>query len=561
MDGDTEKNHAGRHGKVLLASSSLNQMAVTMQTESPRDVVPGLAQRAQAYFLLMALLLVLVFNNTVWLWLDRTPLTWDEAHHLSSSVDYYRWLWGPASARAQKFYEISPYPPMVGLLTQLIFPFFGFNADAAILFVQSLFALVLMLAMFGIVNILCSDRDAGLLASLLIFLYPATFVLSRHYILDLPLAAMSALSMFLLLRLDRSWSRRDAAWFGLALGLGMLTKWTFAFYLTVPTLIVIVKMLSKNPSKPRLVHAVLTFGIALLVAAPWYVGRFISFLPQIPWYYGWAAHRNDLLWTQLGGLFFYPVNLVLYQVSPVGFVFFLLGAIFFLKPGGNLARWLIAAWVMAPMIILTLIRYKSPRYALPYLPAMALVTVVGLYEMKRRVLRVSLLMAFIILLLVQYYALSFGLFSSPEIGPVKLFQPQYVENFSAAPRREDWKLDALLDQLVQAFDTLPEKNRAVFVLSFHEIYNANTLNYLSKIRNLGIRFIGAEYTVDPVGALAGLDTPYILLKESSPDEFFDANRARIVQATHLIRSQPSRYIHIYSQSLPDGSLVALYGKS
>lgn len=528
-----------------------------MQTDSWRKVLSTSTLRAPIPILLIGLLSILILNNYLWLRLDHAPLTLDEADHFSNSVSYYRWLWQSTPQEELKFYEFVPFPPLVGLLTHLVFPFFGFNAHAAILFIQSLFAIVLMFALYGVTRFLCPEPEAGVTASLLVFLYPVTFVMARQYLLDLPLAAMSTLSMFLLFRVYRFRALSDALLLGLALGLGMLTKWSFAFYLAVPVVIVLFKMLVDDASHPHMIHVSVIILVALLVSACWYGPTFRSNWTMLKRSYAWGAHRSDLLWTQPSGLLFYLDDLIFQEISPLGFLFLVLGVLFFLRKKINLERGLILAWILAPMIILTLIRYKSPRYALPYIPAMAIISVVGLYEMKGKFLRTFLWTAFVVLLVAQYYALSFTQFIRPQLRSFRLFRPEQVEFFSCYPRNLDWKVDEVLEELTKAFKRAPSQKKVVFVLSHHEIYNANTFNCLSNIGKLGIWFIGAAYVADPMQVVTN-EGAYILLKESSLDTFFNVNRERIGQAINFVQSHPLKYTPVRSLYLPDGSLATLY---
>jgi hypothetical protein len=497
----------------------------------------------------------------VWLWLDRTTVTWDEACRLTDSVSYSRWLWGSEPKDQGPVTEkILYYPPFVGLLTQLVFPFVGFNADAAILFSQSLFALILMFSLYGLTNLFCREREAGIIAGFLVLLYPVIFTAARHFLLDLPLTAMSTLAMWLLLRAHRYGARRDFLLLGLALGLGMLTKGSFAFYLALPTLVVLLTTLRAKASRRVIVHASLAILVALVVAVPWYGHKFFSGWDRVQYIYTWGAHQDDPLWTKPSGLLFYLLDLIPYELSLVGFLFFLLGAIFFLRAGLDLEKGLVLAWIIAPMIILTPLRYKDPRYAMPYLPAMALITVAGLYELKNKSMRNVATMAFIVLLVVQYYALSFGLLPGHRSGKLSLVLPEPIEFFSFAPQKEDWKTEEVLEELTEAFKQFPTKNKVVFVVSLHQIYNADVFNYLSYTRNLGIRFIGADDVADPVQVAADQTTSYILLREFPPYFFYDVNRERVAQAMEMLRAQPSKYVPIHSMYLPDGSMVILYGK-
>src|SRR5262249_53298198 len=124
--------------------------------------------------------------------------------------------------------ESSFYPPVVPCLAGLLY----FVAPVVPLTAQSVmlgFLAIAILAIFELGRRLDGDLT-GLLAAF--FFAPAPFVVSSltTFQLDLPPAAMVALALLVLVRAD-GFSR--PAWcvaLGFVLGLGMLTKPTFATY-------------------------------------------------------------------------------------------------------------------------------------------------------------------------------------------------------------------------------------------------------------------------------------------------------------------------------------------
>ncbi|MBI1745254.1 MAG: hypothetical protein HYR55_01545, partial [Acidobacteria bacterium] len=241
-----------------------------------------------------------------------------------------------------------------------------------------------------------------------------------------------------------------------------------------------------------------------------------------------------------------------------GFLLFVPGVLFFLRKGIDRERGLLLIWILASLVFLTALRYKLARYALPYLPAVALITVTGLYEMPGKRLRNIFLMAVMALLVVQYYALGFTAFRRPHLGSVGLFQPEQIEFFPTHPRQQDWKLEEMLAEITAGFQRAPAQKKVVLGCN-HPIYNGNTFTYLSNARNLGIRFIGAEYALDSVQAATDATTSYILLVEAALS-FFDGNRARALEAVERVRTQPSQFKRLISFDVPDGERITLYGK-
>ena len=84
---------------------------------------------------------------------------------------------------------------------------------------------------------LASFESLGVAAALLFGSAPFMVFSTLRFQLDLPLAAMVAVALVVLLATDRFTRTPAALAFGLVCGLGMLTKPTFALYIVVPVLV------------------------------------------------------------------------------------------------------------------------------------------------------------------------------------------------------------------------------------------------------------------------------------------------------------------------------------
>src|SRR5262249_3865190 len=91
---------------------------------------------------------------------------------------------------------------------------------------------------------------------------PLLLWLSRETIIDYWLTSMVALAIWVLVGRNGLSNRRRALLFGFVCGLGMLTKWTFAFFVLPPAL-----WFARNNLK----NAAIAAAIATGLAAYWYV--------------------------------------------------------------------------------------------------------------------------------------------------------------------------------------------------------------------------------------------------------------------------------------------------
>src|SRR5208282_1001599 len=93
--------------------------------------------------------------------------------------------------------------------------------------------ILLAFSVYGIGETLWNSR-VGLLAALFVLSSPVVASQFKEYQLDAPLAGMVALGFYLFLKADGFKNRKMSMRFGIAAGLGMLTKWTFLFFFAFP---------------------------------------------------------------------------------------------------------------------------------------------------------------------------------------------------------------------------------------------------------------------------------------------------------------------------------------
>jgi 4-amino-4-deoxy-L-arabinose transferase-like glycosyltransferase len=177
--------------------------------------------------------------------LDSLPPKWDEAVHLRDSLIFHNIISNPSELSFQVIKDIlnksdqyplfrpsGYYPPLVPLLTSLLYFIFGMSAKAAVMF-NLFFLFVLVFSVYKIGELIF-DKNTGLLASIFILMFPIVLQQSIIYYLDIPLTAMTASSIFILLKTNYFKSTKHSIIAGFLFGFGMLTKWTFVFFLAGP---------------------------------------------------------------------------------------------------------------------------------------------------------------------------------------------------------------------------------------------------------------------------------------------------------------------------------------
>ena len=207
--------------------------------------------------------------NLIWIHIDEHPPHWDMGGHLSSSLLYNRYL---ANFDVVTFFgTYIVYPPLVYWLTQPFYLIFGKDISVAVAS-QTIFLAILAFSTYGIGRELWSKRT-GLLAVFFVLASPFLVSQFKEYQLDAPLASMTALSLFLLIKSREFSDRRYSLLLGVALGLSMLTKWPFAFVIAFPmTYALAVAFLNRHSDARPLWNVLHVAVIGLVIAAPWYLG-------------------------------------------------------------------------------------------------------------------------------------------------------------------------------------------------------------------------------------------------------------------------------------------------
>jgi 4-amino-4-deoxy-L-arabinose transferase-like glycosyltransferase len=217
-------------------------------------------------------------NNWIWLKANVTLLGWDVPSHLGTSfvVNGILHPLGPQTL-FEAFIWHPNRPPLVFLLTVPLYRLFGVSSDVGTM-VNVLFLAVLFGAVYA-TGALAGGRRAGLLSVFVVATLPMIFAISRYYYIELPLAAVVTLSVYALLA-SRGFERRwPSLWFGVCLGLGLLTKRTYPVFLFAPLLLVIIRSQALRALVGRLrggLHIdlremVAALGVGLALALAWFL--------------------------------------------------------------------------------------------------------------------------------------------------------------------------------------------------------------------------------------------------------------------------------------------------
>jgi hypothetical protein len=462
----------------------------------------------------------------VWLALDRRPPEWDHANHLEHAVhcadDLARGDWSSILGRT------AFYPPLVPCSAALAYRLAPSDVAAA----QAVVIAFLGVGMAA--TYLLARRFAGwtggMVAAVLFGTAPFVVWHALRFQLDLPLAAMVALALEVLLRTERF---RHAGWSlvaGIVFGLGMLTKPPFLVYVLPPLVIVVAARLRRGR---RFANLGLWAVAAIAVSLPWYAPRLLGLPAQIgSRSFKQAAESGHVETLSSGALLFYPTQFPM-QFGAVAVALFVVGVVVAVRRGA----WLPLSAIL-PVVIFFLIRNKNLRYTLPLLPAAAVLAGIGFTAVPRRA-RAAAAGVVAVVAAIQVSTAAFGI---PPAARLSAFGvPLALE---VPPRREDWRQREIL-----ALITRDARRAAatVSVVPNHPFFGIANFRYYSVRDGLPLRFARA-WDEEPLGI------EYMIVKTGDVGPSWTAAKPRRIADRLAADAALARVFPVIGEfALPDGS--------
>jgi hypothetical protein len=314
--------------------------------------------------------LVVVFFWSSWMTRDQGLPQGDENRYLASAERARRVLETPPDgigATLEALGDVHPtHPPLFPVAAGLLMGMIGPELQR-LMVIQIGFLLLLLISVYNAGRIL-TDRGRGLAATILVAAFPLVFKYTHEFYLELPTTALTAWAMWLLIawRAHGGWHR--ALLLGLAIALGLLTKWTFIVFITVPAISLLDRL--RRHRDLGAVEVWVGFFLGLVLALPWYIRHQDRIAQFIAWNQANAYwHLADP--TTLGGWLFYPLRLP-HLMGGVAFVLTVVGLGFALTRSRR--EGVVLGWFLFPFIVFALIGTKAydARHLLPVLPAAAL---------------------------------------------------------------------------------------------------------------------------------------------------------------------------------------------
>ena len=473
--------------------------------------------------------LVIAGSVAAWVAIDRQPPAWDHANHLERAVACAEDL---SAGRVRAILERSSfYPPLVPCAAGVVYllaPSDAAGAQAVVL----LFLGIGMLATY-LVGHRLFDPTAGMVAAVLFATAPFVVFSALNFQLDLPLTAMVALFLYVLLRADGLPSTAWSVAAGGVFAAGMLTKPSFAVYALPPALLVAVTLVRQR----RFGRLGLGVLIAVALSLPWYGPRMFGLPFQVTSRsFTQAAESGFAEPLTAAGLLTYPRWFVP-QFGALAVLLFVGGVYWAAR-----RRPILVVACLVPFAVFLFLQNKNLRYTMPLLPAASLIAGASVASLLP-LARVALCAAVLVTGALQVAATTFG------IGPLAGQAPFGVELARAhPPSRAAWPHRAILKRVL---DDSHGERATVSVVPNTDGFSMSNFRYYAARDGLRLR-IGRAWSDYP------LNIDYVILKTGNQGPEFASAKARRV--TERFAADPllaAVFPVIGEFPLPDGTRATL----
>ncbi|MBI4846204.1 MAG: glycosyltransferase family 39 protein [Candidatus Omnitrophica bacterium] len=361
------------------------------------------------FWLLFLLICFHFFNNIAWLIKDPLATGKDSYAHLTSFLNFKQII---SDGKTHPFYDqnkslfynlvfgVIDYPPFFNFFVFLLDFLFGhFYANAAI-FTSTLAFLMLIFLVYKIGEVI--EPKTGLLAAFICSFYPMMYYISRHFNIEMTLAAVVCAAVLCLLKTEFFEKRGFSIGLGVMFGIGMLTKETFIVYLVGPLCVTIYFSFNKAERlfwKKRSVNLLLAFLCAFFISLIFYYNKGVyANLFNRSQFIGAVNNSNVFSFEQL---IYYPSSFRFTVGVFLSCVFCY--ALIFLSKIDRYIRGCLLSWIIFPILFLSLFVLKYAEYMIALLPALALVTAFGLLKLKNKKNRALAIIGMIIISFLNYY--------------------------------------------------------------------------------------------------------------------------------------------------------------
>lgn len=504
----------------------------------------------------MSIFLILflhLYINYIWLSLNTKPFFAMTPNNILTSFLFYKnfnsFILGLIKGQVKWYLQTNVHPPLHFLFPLPLYLIFGVNEKVAIM-TNIIYLLITFFSIYFISQELVKiSRDLGkkigLLAIFIFSTFPLIFGSSRHFLDDMLVAAFVTLSILFLLYSNEFQNRKYSILFGISVGLGMLSKYSFFIFLVGPTIYILIKNKMKNWKN-------------------FLLGIFLGSIISVYWYY---QNIHNLIWylkkgrvmshgpssMDLESIGWYLYQLPNEEISLFYFLLFIFSSVHCFISRKNLKNMMvILTWFLIPFLFFSFLPNKGDVFIIPLLPSLAIIISLGIFSIQNYKIRNIFLLLIIVVGITQFFIISFTDIYLPPIYGLYLFKKS---RWYSAPIREDWKIDEIIKFIDKNRD---DKNVTTCLVSTYDWYKFSSFqNYVIEEGIEGIKF--KEKAEDEMTYEDIWDCDYLIVKTS-----FDNIKHTIgIETIDKIINRPSneflnKFKIVEEFPLPDNSTARIY---
>ena len=340
--------------------------------------------RVDSQLTLMTIVAIATTIQIIWLMLDRSVPSWDDASHLTNALNYHRVISHIQVFSADWWHELwaqspSYTAPFIYIVTVPFLAIFGKAVNSAIV-VNILFIVILVSTIYALSKSVFNTQ-ISLWASGLCLMFPALLNVQTMYLLDYGVVSMCCLTFSILTRWKNADTKRQSwQWsltFGIIFGCLMLSKPTGFLFLLFPSIYLVGSF-----TRARNWLGIVQFGVALVISwsiyGSWFSQNWLTVITSAMGANAMGKAEGDPGGDTLAGWLYYirmlPDLISLPILSATsGFV---LLWIFRKQPIGNLLKNRHAVWLLiycfGGYFFCSLATNKDSRFILPIFPVIGI---------------------------------------------------------------------------------------------------------------------------------------------------------------------------------------------
>lgn len=452
---------------------------------------------SQPQILFIFLCILHVAINTIWLFTNKFPISWDPAGHTRLAIQFAQYFQGTLRQDLSFLSISSYYPPLTHVLNSFLLLTLGSSVFVVTIPITAYF-IGTLIGIFLLVKTVIKKEWVALLTATFFSLYPPIYENSRQFLLELPLLFWLVWSYYFLAQSHFLEKKKPLILLTFTLAALLLTKWVGILFVLVPFAFVLYTRWKKGWEEKHTISLLLMGGTILLLILPWYVSN-LNRLIEI----GKLASQGEITDPQkpfsLPNLLFYFQSFLNFQLTlwpAVGS----LGALFlygFVKKAPY--KLLLFSFLAFGYTAFTFISNKDIRYTLPLLLVIAFVSAYMLvyWWEKRKYLGTALLGASLVFLASQFFILSFHLLPTYQrawnLGPLGWID--YVNTGDIIvhyPRKDNTPNKAVLTYFTLRH---PHDSISIMVGIDQPDINPSTLDFFITLNNYWQVSLEAPYNV------------------------------------------------------------------